>query len=367
MKTIVLALLMLCVVLGLYAEHLPQSLIFSSYDKIETGTPANEKYCEWKETQVNHSREGQQSTIVDTLYFERELFPMANMYIWPYADPLNDFIVYGSPHPTETSDFVGDGYSFYYHCNTSSRLYCSTQPQAGPAGYSLLSVTFNVFQINCYSNLESQVFPIWYDGDPHYLMLAHVQYELPFHSSSFYPDFVQNIGVISRDNTVGWRTLDVTEAYNATISNSSSNRDYFQLMLYFEILTDWDYMDDCVMIGNPNHTYAPHLVLTYTKDVSNQNDVIVPVPSTLIIYPNPFNPSTTIDFSIPQTGRAKLSIFNIRGQKVKTLLDGDIEKGQHRVVWNGRDDGNRSVASGVYFIRLEAAGETSIRKAMLLK
>ena len=84
-------------------------------------------------------------------------------------------------------------------------------------------------------------------------------------------------------------------------------------------------------------------------------------------YPNPFNPSTTIEFSIPQTGRVKLSIYNIRGQKVKTLINGDIERGKHRVVWDGRDDGNRSVASGVYFIRLEAEGKSTVRKAMLLK
>lgn len=95
---------------------------------------------------------------------------------------------------------------------------------------------------------------------------------------------------------------------------------------------------------------------------------VVPLKPTLYNnYPNPFNPSTTIEYSIPQPGRVKLSIFNIRGQKVRILVDGDIERGQHRVVWDGRDDGNRSVASGVYFIRLEAAGKTSIRKAMLLK
>lgn len=52
---------------------------------------------------------------------------------------------------------------------------------------------------------------------------------------------------------------------------------------------------------------------------------------------------------------------------MKTLLDSDIERGLHRIVWDGRDDGNRSVASGVYFISLEAAGKTRIRKAMLLK
>lgn len=100
---------------------------------------------------------------------------------------------------------------------------------------------------------------------------------------------------------------------------------------------------------------------------TSQEHIIQPRPIIHSNYPNPFNPSTTIVLSIPQNGRANLSIYNIRGQRVKTLLNGDLEKGQHRVVWNGRDENNRSVASGVYFIRLEAAGKTSIRKAMLLK
>ncbi|MDZ4121090.1 MAG: T9SS type A sorting domain-containing protein, partial [Candidatus Cloacimonadaceae bacterium] len=98
-----------------------------------------------------------------------------------------------------------------------------------------------------------------------------------------------------------------------------------------------------------------------------QNQVVPPKPILYNNYPNPFNPSTTIEFSIPQTGRVNLSIYNIRGQKVRSLLDGEMVKGQHGVVWNGRDDKNRSVASGVYFIRLNSGGKTSIKKAMLLK
>lgn len=84
-------------------------------------------------------------------------------------------------------------------------------------------------------------------------------------------------------------------------------------------------------------------------------------------YPNPFNPSTTIEFSIPNESSVNLSIYNIKGQKVKTLIKNDMEKGQHRIIWDGRDDGNRSVASGVYFIRLKANGKTSVKKAILLK
>jgi len=84
-------------------------------------------------------------------------------------------------------------------------------------------------------------------------------------------------------------------------------------------------------------------------------------------YPNPFNPSTSISFSIPKTAEVKLDIYNIRGQKVRKLIHSPLEYGRHRLVWNGRDEGNRPVASGVYFARLEHCGDVKIRKMMLLK
>jgi len=94
------------------------------------------------------------------------------------------------------------------------------------------------------------------------------------------------------------------------------------------------------------------------------------VPSVLALYsnyPNPFNPSTTLNFSLPKTAPVKLVIYNIRGQKVKVLLNESLDCGNHSVVWNGRDDGNRPVASGVYFARLEQSGVTKINKMMLMK
>lgn len=99
-------------------------------------------------------------------------------------------------------------------------------------------------------------------------------------------------------------------------------------------------------------------------------DNLSPIASVPLIqsnYPNPFNPSTTIAFSIPETGRARVSIYNIRGQIVKDLLNGELTRGNHRLVWDGRDADNCNVASGIYFIKLESGGKTSIRKAMLLK
>lgn len=71
-------------------------------------------------------------------------------------------------------------------------------------------------------------------------------------------------------------------------------------------------------------------------------------------FPNPFNPSTTIRFSLPQPGEAELTIYNLLGQRVITLVRGVQEAGGHTLVWNGCDDRGRELASGVYFYRLRA-------------
>ena len=84
-------------------------------------------------------------------------------------------------------------------------------------------------------------------------------------------------------------------------------------------------------------------------------------------YPNPFNPETTLRFSLPQPGSARLEIFNVKGQKVRTLLAGELAKGEHRVIWNGLDDSGRAAGSGVYLYRLSSAGHVQTRKMMLIK
>jgi flagellar hook assembly protein FlgD len=85
------------------------------------------------------------------------------------------------------------------------------------------------------------------------------------------------------------------------------------------------------------------------------------------VYPNPFNPSTTIEFSLPDKGIVNLEIYNLRGQKVRTLLDSEKRKGVQTIIWDGKDNFGCSVSSGIYFIRLEAIGKTSTHKVMLMK
>ena len=80
-------------------------------------------------------------------------------------------------------------------------------------------------------------------------------------------------------------------------------------------------------------------------------------------YPDPFNPSTTIQFTVPSNGRAILKIFNLLGQEVATLFDGEATEGTyHQVQFNGSN-----LASGIYFSRLEFGGKMQVKKMLLLK
>lgn len=83
--------------------------------------------------------------------------------------------------------------------------------------------------------------------------------------------------------------------------------------------------------------------------------------------PNPFNPTTKISFSLAQTNRATLVIYNVIGQKVRTLVDEILSAGRQQVVWDGNDDSGSPVTTGIYFARLQANGMQETRKMMMLK
>ena len=84
-------------------------------------------------------------------------------------------------------------------------------------------------------------------------------------------------------------------------------------------------------------------------------------------YPNPFNPETTIRFSIKETGMVKLSVYNMKGQLIRKLLNTSLSSGQHHVVWNGKDENGKTVASGLYLYKMDTANYTSTQKMMLMK
>ncbi len=100
------------------------------------------------------------------------------------------------------------------------------------------------------------------------------------------------------------------------------------------------------------------------------DDILANIPERYSLgqnYPNPFNPITKIDFSLPKTGYISLTIYNIMGQEIKTLISDNMQYGFHTTTWNGQDRFGRLVSSGVYFSELRAKGFRQTKKMLMLK
>lgn len=84
-------------------------------------------------------------------------------------------------------------------------------------------------------------------------------------------------------------------------------------------------------------------------------------------YPNPFNPSTSIEYEIPKSGGVKISIYDLNGHLVKTLVQENQQQGKHQVVWDGLDRSNQKVVSGFYIYSIKFDNATLSKKMILIK
>ncbi len=157
--------------------------------------------------------------------------------------------------------------------------------------------------------------------------------------------------IYRKTNTGSWGQIGVTQtpAFTTGLVNPTLHHYYCIVANYTNGLSDTSNVVHVEPIGN--------------------NDLDQPVLKTGIvsIYPNPFNPSTQVSFSVKEDGLVTAGIYNTKGQKVKTLVNENKLKGTHTVVWNGKDDSNKKVGSGIYFFQMRTNGNTYQQKMLLLK
>ncbi len=141
-------------------------------------------------------------------------------------------------------------------------------------------------------------------------------------------------------------------------------------------LVDPEYMDENLEAGE--YTYA--VIAVYDNGESNPSNAETveigmdagedDVPCSefsLEAYPNPFNPTTRISFSLPVACDVTLEVFNLKGQLVRTLIDEKMPGGNHAVTWSGEDFNGNHVASGVYLYRIKGGRYVSVKKMVMLK
>ncbi|HPR16812.1 MAG TPA: T9SS type A sorting domain-containing protein [Candidatus Cloacimonadota bacterium] len=134
-----------------------------------------------------------------------------------------------------------------------------------------------------------------------------------------------------------------------------------------------DELSPCIDAGDPaspldpDGTMADMGAFYFDQSIGIEEMEIPTNKFSLSNFPNPFNPSTTITFSIDPNEPYELTIYNIKGEKVKQLVSDQVSAGQHTVIWNGEDDSGKLVSSGIYFYKLKVGNQESIKRMLLLK
>ena len=180
-------------------------------------------------------------------------------------------------------------------------------------------------------------------------------------------------------NLIHWLGNNYTASEFEMYQNASGqdSNSIIQNPLFVNI-NSWDFtlsgISPCIDAGDPMLPLDPDGTLAdmgayyFDQGTNAEDEVIQTIGLMLNNYPNPFNPTTTISFSLQYNSAVELSIYNIKGQKIRSLTRNDLEKGSHSIIWSGDDESGNPLGSGIYFYKLDVNGKTeSVKKCMLLK
>jgi subtilisin-like proprotein convertase family protein len=170
---------------------------------------------------------------------------------------------------------------------------------------------------------------------------------------------LHNRGGGSADNIIGWYDSTLPVAGPGALSNFTGQHSAGEWRL-------WVSDNASIDVGTVN-TWCVKVVGGAPTAV-DEGETEAPVRYELVgARPNPFNPMTSVVYGAPQAGAVRVSVYSAGGREVRVLVDGPVDAGYHEVVWDGRDGSGTPMASGVYFVRMDAPGYSGSVKAVLLK
>lgn len=201
-------------------------------------------------------------------------------------------------------------------------------------------------------NLDNNNFNLLYLAEPTALDGSFNNGELTLNWTAPVTDFtVTNYNVYRKINNSHSQLISTTEGENY-LDNLTQDGEYFY---YVEAV----YPEG---IGHPSIQYTFDTAVALEDDIINK-----PITALYGNYPNPFNPTTTISYSLATEDKVTIEIFNIKGQLVKTLINEIQSIGSYSIKWNGKDNEGKDCASGLYMYRFQTKGINTVKKAMLLK
>ena len=169
---------------------------------------------------------------------------------------------------------------------------------------------------------------------------------------------------LSLQDLIKVKTADfnIVDTLKVDIKNLSGQNVYLTTRLIGADKGQYPVCTEVYYFGDPDSMYK--------KIPQIQTNNIANVPANFLLYqnfPNPFNPETIIKFELPHNSFVRLEIYNIMGQKIKTLICEQITAGVHSINWDGQDDFGRNVSSGIYLYRIHTEGFAQTKKMFLLR
>ncbi len=176
------------------------------------------------------------------------------------------------------------------------------------------------------------------------------------------------VGFVRKSNNQAIAGASVSaNGVNATTNSAGAYSLPLQVGTYSVTATATGYLPRTIdnVVVSPNQNTTLNFILT---GVSNEDDLL-PASVTALKgnYPNPFNPETVIAYSIKDAGQVRLEVYNLKGQLVRSLVNGEQQSGHYKVVFDARDDQGKALSSGIYMYRLQTGSYSSTRKMMLME
>lgn len=313
----------------------------------DDGPAANDKadligeFGNWQHLSTNYN--------IDANWKIRAFFEYIPPYIPPLDNTKNDFL-YG--------DYIVTGYNIYRDGNLIMEIpeieseYIDENLQPGSYSYSVTTVyhVMNAVYLESEATDAVQVEIIEQLLPPINLQInestGHLTWENPSQNRSMKKE----------------RELEYYNVYldGALVGTTSETYWY-----YYDLISGTNYTASVEAVYTSGT--SPMATIEFVYNGTSNDDIINIKTELKGNYPNPFNPSTNISFSLSSEQKISLEIYNLRGEKVATLINSTLPAGNHNICWNGNDSSNRKVASGVYLYRMQTMGYTSIKKMILLK
>ncbi len=138
--------------------------------------------------------------------------------------------------------------------------------------------------------------------------------------------------------------------------------------LWINCQQDWSGQTEVTVIASDGvDSCSDTFLITVESTPTNDDDIPPSATNLLSNYPNPFNPTTTIIYSLNQDGPVEITIYDLRGRMVRKLVESMQPAGVHEVIWDGKDLSGKEASSGVYFYRMTSAGHSFVRKMIMMK